>query len=168
MTKFTFPEPDLNGREAALQSAIVSFIHQDLNRAGIEHFVVEAFGLDVAVFSQGSLRTDVRFIELKVFAGGRPGGVGFGTQQGRGAQVDLLLRSDSELAKLSNLIRWVIADGTFREGDRRFAMITSVEAKAAAMAGVARGKQNNFRMSDLRKSPVDWSDLCARIHAFLA
>jgi hypothetical protein len=161
-------EPDLAYKEAALQSAVVSFIDGQLDREGIDHFTIEAFGLDICVFLFGPDRTSLRFFELKVYTGARHGGVGFGDQRGGGPQVDLLIRPHAELVRLHDIVRWIMADATLPAGAPRYAFIDSREAKAIAMGTIARGKQNNFRIADLKGHYLTWQGLCRALHACLA
>jgi hypothetical protein len=150
--------------EKIFQGAIVSLSRAILTDAGRAFEVLEGFGLDVAVFSEGK----VHFLEVKAFGGQRLGGVGFGDRRGGGAQVDLLLCDAKNLYLFDSTIRWVYADGTQSPGTARYALFTCGKAKNSAMANtVCRGKQNNLRISALRDSLMPWTELCSQIRRFL-
>jgi len=127
--------------------------------------IIRSFGVDIALFVEVDGITRARFFEIKSFGGQRMGGVGFGNQRGEGPQVDLLLNDDRRLAMLDSYIRWAFAlrvDSKLRplpKGSARYAILSCREAKAAAMGVVARGKQNNFRISALTDRLIRWDQL---------
>jgi hypothetical protein len=169
-------EPDIiqgSNPEDTLQEAIVGELREFLaekksNGTLAEYFILEKFGLDIAIFirlSNGHFTA--RFFELKAFVGSRQGGVGFGNQKGEGVQVDLLLLENSQLSSADQFIRWVLVDGTKPRGSRRFAIFDNNEAKNAAMGNVRRGKQNNLRANDLMRNAITWPQLIENIRAFI-
>lgn len=160
-------EPRIVSPEEEFQRVVVGLVRSLLGDANRRFLVFEGFGLDIATFIEDPAVTRARSLEVKVFAAGRPGGVGFGNQRGQGPQVDLLLSPDSLLALMDPLVRWVYADATQRPGSARYALFTSTKSKAAAMGGVARDKHNNLRISALRDSLVGWDQLCSQVQEFL-
>jgi hypothetical protein len=153
--------------EAEFQRAVVALIQDVLVTAGRHFQVLERFGLDIAVFISSPPQNVVRLFEVKAFGGQRMGGVGFGNPRGQGAQVDLLLCPDTALPLFDGTIRWIYADGTRPAGSARYALFTCTKAKAAAMGGVARGKQNNLRTSALRDCLLTWHQLHDQLRCFL-
>lgn len=129
--------------------------------------ILEGFGLDIVVFIQKEERHFVKFIEVKTFVGSRGGGVGFGNGSGRGSQVDLLISAMSEPSITEPHIRWVLGNGSLPKGSARYAIFTTSQANEASMGGVARGKQNNHRVSDFQYKMISWEDLVLRIDQFL-
>jgi hypothetical protein len=160
-------EPRIVSPEEEFQRVVVALVRSLLGDANRRFLVFGGFGVDIAIFIEDPAVTRARFLEVKVFAAGRPGGVGFGNQRGRGPQVDLPLSPDSLLALLDPFVRWVYADATQRPGSARYALFTCTKAKAAAMGGVARDKQNNLRISALRDSLVGWDQPCSQLQEFL-
>ena len=160
-------EPMVVYPEEQFQRAILSVLTDILNASGQQFILLKGFGLDIAVFIGRQSDAVARFIEVKAFGAQRMGGVGFGDGRGQGPQVDLLLPSHESLALLSGIVRWVYADATQPVGSCRYCLFTCETAKAAAMGGVVRGKQNNLRISALRESLVDWSGLRTQIQEFL-
>jgi hypothetical protein len=59
------------------------------------------------------------------------------------------------------------ADATQAQGAPRDGLFTCEGAKKAAMGTVARGKQNNLRISARRQGLVDWAAFCSRLKDFL-
>jgi hypothetical protein len=161
-------EPSITYPEEHFQNAVVAVIRDILQTSGRQFIVAESFGLDIAVFVSAEEGTVARFIEVKAFGAQRMGGVGFGNGRGLGSQVDLLLSQAECLPLLSGVVRWVFVDATQPVGSRRYCLFTCEAAKAAAMGGAARGKQNNLRVSALRDRFVDWLGLRARIAEFLS
>jgi hypothetical protein len=166
MSKIT-PEPDISNGEQPLQEAVKIEINRILKGSGNRFMIVERFGLDVAAWIAIPPRVVCKFIELKVFIGGRRGGVGFGNRLGQGPQVDILMNDASVLALLDDNVRWIIADGTSPIGSERYAILTSEAVKASAMRGVARGKQNNINIRDAITRSVTWPKLCKELETFL-
>jgi hypothetical protein len=167
-------DPDIapDRPEDALRRAILKELEDFLAKKksdGIleEYFILEDFGLDIAVFMKFNNQYAVRFFELKAFTGSRPAGVGFGNRKGQGSQVDLLLLGDSQLGLADQFIRWILVDGTQPGGSSRYVVFSNHEAKNAAMNGVRRGKQNNFRVNHLMKNAITWPDLIKTIRVFL-
>lgn len=161
------PEPDLLAGEASLQRAIVTEMNRVLHAHGSRFVIVEGFGLDVAAWIASERGVSIKLLELKVFLGARPGGVGFGNQQGRGPQVDLLMNSEESLQMLEPSTRWILGNGTLPMDTARYACATSLFAKRAAMGLVDRGKQNNFRVADFMLQAVTWPTLCENLAQFL-
>lgn len=129
---------------------------------------MESFGLDLAVvvkWPDGS--SSFKLLELKAFVGSRQGGVGVGTSSGQGSQIDLLMLDDEQLDLCDEFIRWIFVDGTEPEGTKRYAFFATSNAKNATMGTVLRGKQNNLRVSDLRKNLISWNELLAQLEQFL-
>ena len=152
--------------EAKFQEAVSSLIKDILAEQGEQFVVLENFGLDIAVFRESP--ATVQLFEVKVFAGQRPGAVGFGNGKGAGAQVDLLLCSDKSLCLFDGVVRWIYADATKNLGANRYALFTCALAKKAAMGGaVTRRKQNNLKISELRAHLVDWEHLRGQVQSFL-
>jgi hypothetical protein len=160
-------EPTVTYPEEYFQSAIVAVVKDILQSSGHQFILVESFGLDIAVFIAGKSGTLARFIEVKAFGAQRMGGVGFGNGRGLGSQVDLLLSQADCLPILNEVVRWVYADATQPVASRRYCLFICETAKAAAMGGVARGKQNNLKISAFRERLVDWSGLCTQMEQFL-
>jgi hypothetical protein len=68
---------------------------------------------------------------------------------------------------LDQMVRWVYADATRVQGSKHYCLFTCEKAKAAAMGGAVRGKQNNLRISALEQNLVDWAELATQIQQFL-
>jgi hypothetical protein len=153
--------------ESTFEAAVLGAVRMLVGQKGCKCLVVPGFGLDLALFLQNGGRTYARFLEAKVYAAGRPGGVGFGSPKGEGPQVELLLCPDSDLGLLDSDVRWVLADATRRAGSARYALFDCRRAKAAAMGEVRKGKQNNLRLSALDDCFVTWRELVERLDAFL-
>lgn len=161
------PEPIHVYPEKEFQTAVVTLLNNMLVASGQQFILLEDFGLDIAVFLTAESGVLARFIEVKAFSAQRIGGVGFGNNRGRGAQVDLLMSDDVCLPMLNGMIRWIYADSTRPRGSQRYALFTCENAKAVTMGGVVRGKQNNLRVSALRDSLVDWAQLNSQLYQFL-
>lgn len=160
--------------ESSFQRAIKEEIEKMLDQKRIEgtlieYFILENFGLDIAVFIHWQdNRYSIRCFELKAFLGLRPDGVGFGNRQGVGLQVDLLILGVQKLNLADQFIRWILVDGTKLKGTDRFVIFDNIQAKNAAMGGVvARGKTNNFRVNQLIKKAISWNELSKEIESFL-
>ena len=169
-------EPDLDDGptpERAFQNVLKKEIISILEKKKadgqlFEYSLFESFGLDFVIFlKRNSNECSTKFFELKAFMGHRQGGVGFGNGQGRGAQVDILLQKSEQLAFLNHFMRWILVDGTKERGTSRYAIFDNNHAKKAAMGIVQRGKQNNFRISDLMTKPFRWEKLSKEIEVFL-
>jgi hypothetical protein len=169
-------EPEIvKGRnpEATLQLAIKSRIstmldHEKVKGTLATYFILDSFGLDLAVaLKRSNGRCSFKLLELKAFVGQRQGGVGIGNQQGQGSQIDLLLLNDEQLNVCDEFIRWIFVDGTMQKGKKRFAFFGTRDAKNAVMATVQRGKQNNLRVSELRKNLISWNELLEQLERFL-
>jgi hypothetical protein len=153
--------------EEVFQRAVVELIRVILKKEQRENAVLQGFGLDIAVFLEAAQSTNVRFIEVKAFGSQRPGAVGFGSKSGGGMQVDLLL-CGVPLSLFDPTVRWAYADATQDSGSSRYALFTSTAASGIAMGKqVARGKQNNLRVSGLRDLLVDWPQFCSQVRQFL-
>jgi hypothetical protein len=152
------PEEQL---QRAVKAEVTSILeHKKSEKSLVEYFIIERFGLDIAIFIRWiDSHFSVRFLELKAFIGSRQGGVGFGNQNGEGPQVDLLLMEDQRLNIAEQFIHWVLLDGTRKRGTPRFAMFDNERARHAAMGGVGRRKQNNFRVNELVQKAVTWDEL---------
>ena len=81
--------------------------------------------------------------------------------------MDILLQKSEQLAFLNHFMRWILVDGTKERGTSRYAIFDNNHAKKAAMGIVQRGKQNNFRISDLMTKPFRWEKLSKEIEVFL-
>jgi hypothetical protein len=169
-------EPDIiqgSDPERTFQRAVIEELKKSLgqkksNGSLIEYSILQDFGLDIAVFMKWSNnRFTMRFFELKAFVGSRQGGVGFGNSQGKGSQVDLLLLENSQLDLANQFIRWMLVDGTKPKGSERFAIFDNIQAKNAAMGGIKRGKQNNFRVNDLINNATTWANFLKELGSFL-
>ena len=161
-------EPDFESDQSAesvLQRAFVCALEKILSSEKITFEIRENFGLDVAVFLNNENRSWIKLFELKAFVGGRPGGIGFGNQQGRGSQVDLLLSESPKIFDPS--IRWIMAYGLRPKDTPRYAFFTCAAAKKAAMGGVRRDKQNNLRVKDFENELFTWKELLERTYTFL-
>lgn len=169
-------EPEImkgHSPEATLQLAIKSETSRILDQRKAEgilvtYFILEYFGLDLAVFMKwADGRCSFKLLELKAFVGQRQGGVGVGNQRGQGSQIDLLLLNGEQLTVCDEFMRWIFVDGTVQAGKRRFAFFGTRDAKNAVMGKVQRGKQNNLRVSDLRKNVISWNELLEQLEQFL-
>jgi len=160
-------EPSAVAPESIFQAAVVSVCRDLLRASGRQYVMLESFGLDIAMFITEGADTVVRLVEVKVYASGRPGGVGFGNQKGQGPQVDLLLSAASDLKPLKRTIAWAYADATRPIGSARYALCEPLVVQSAAMGNVARGKQNNIRVSALQDHLVMWPLFFDRLSSFL-
>lgn len=160
-------EPDLSAGEASLRKAVLTEIQAILETTGRPCLLLTDFGLDICVWMESGGQVTTRFIELKAFTGGRQGGVGFGNGSGKGSQVDMLIMGESDLALLESSTRWIVADATLPAGSERFAIVSATVAKRAAMNGVARGKQNNLRMTAFRPHVLKWHSFLECLRDFL-
>jgi hypothetical protein len=164
------PEPEIikhENPEQTLQHSLILEIRSLFNQSKADYFLIEGFGLDIAIFTKRNEVSYSRFLELKAFVGNRPGGVGIGTSKGRGAQIDLLLLPASELQLADAFMRWVLVDGTLPKGSPRYAYFTCTQASKAVMGKVARGKQNNLRVSYFQKHLITWDQLSDELLHFL-
>jgi hypothetical protein len=167
MVSVDIPEPAMVAPEAEFERAVTAVAEDILRAGGLEFLTVPKFGVDVVFFIRGANGTSTKMLEFKCFAGGRPGGVGFGTPQGRGPQVDLLRQSASGLEIVAPVIRWVLVDALLPAGSKRYALFDSVTAKAGAMGEVKHGKQNNFRVAAFRPQMTEWPEFVTLLEGFL-
>lgn len=166
MDSYAHQEPDIVYPEKQFESVIASLIQTTIQNEN-QSVIVSRFGLDLAVFIRRPTASRAVFIEAKSYSGQRQGGVGFGNGRGEGPQIDLLLLSNVQLELLDNHVRWAFADATLTLGTARYALLTCSEARNAAMGGVSRVKQNNFRISTIKTHLVTWSVFCENLSAFL-
>src|SRR3990172_2723411 len=162
-----FPEPSEVYPEERFEATLTELAQFVLEKARARYTLVPKFGLDIAVFLIGSAGPNVRFIEAKSYGGQRMGGVGFGNGKGVGPQIDVLLCSEEQLAAFDAHVRWALVDATRPVAAARYAFFSCSCAKAAAMGGVARGKQNNLKLSALGPEFVDWAPFCTVFRTFL-
>jgi hypothetical protein len=160
-------EPSVIAPEAVFEAAVIEVVRDLVRELGCDCVVVPRFGLDVALFLGNEGHTYSRFLEVKVYAAGRPGGVGFGTPAGQGPQVELLLCSEKDLALLDTSVRWILADATRQPGTKRYALFDCRRAKAAAMGEVRKAKQNNLKISAIQDCFVTWNELVSQLREFL-
>ena len=160
-------EPEVVAPESVFEDAIVRLVEALVQQAGCGCLVIPKFGLDVALFLKTDRGVYSRFLEVKVFAAARPGGVGFGGPRGEGPQVELLCRSDSDLRLVDDTVRWVLADSTLAPGTARYALFNSRTARAAAMGEVGKGKQSNLRVGALKAAYLTWTALLQELRRFL-
>jgi len=163
-----FPEPDTEITcEADFQNEVLNVCCQTLESHSLKFSYFEGFGLDLGFFIQIPFGTRIRFIEIKQNRGQRNGGIGIGNSQGIGAQVDLLIKPDSELTMLNQSIQWAIMDCLLPVGSDRFALFDNAQAKSAVMAGAGRGKQNNLSIHKLKRYYVKWPQFVEQLQAFI-
>lgn len=167
MSSVNAPEPTTVTPEAEFERVVTAVAEKILRTSGLAFLAVPRFGVDVAFFICGLNGTTTKMLEFKCFAGGRAGGVGFGTPQGRGPQVELLRQSASDLETVAPIIRWALVDALVPAGAKRYALFDSVTAKASAMGEVKHGKQNNFRVAALRPHMTEWSEFVNSLQRFL-
>jgi hypothetical protein len=122
-----------------------------LRTSGKRHSILPKFGLDLDTFISDGSGSYARFVEVNSYNAARTGGVGFANNPGRGPQVDILLSPEGDIGVVDETVRWVLADATLGVGDKRSAFFDCSAARAAAMGGVAREKQNNLSISKLSK-----------------
>jgi len=160
--------PEETFREAVIEALRNLLEQKRIAGSLVKYFILQDFGLDIAVFMKWlNNRFTVRFFELKAFVGSRQGGVGFGNQQGKGSQVDILLLENSQLNLANQFIRWLLVDGTKPKGSSRFIIFDNIQARNAAMGGVRRGKQNNFRINALVNNAITWDNFLKELEDFL-
>ena len=160
-------EPTNTRLQNNLQPVIVEAVRNILIHERRKFLLFERFGFDIAVFVQRRSETAVRLLEVKVFAGSRPAGIGFGGQKGQGLQVERLATPTSHLDLLDATVGWVYTDATKAHGSERYALFRPSVAKAATMGGVVREKRHNLRISELRDYLVSWTRLCEQLEEFL-
>jgi len=156
-------EPEVVYPEERFEEAVFNVLRGGLAAAGCAHCFVPRFGLDAAIFI-GDSATKILFVEAKSYGGQRPGAVGFGNGRGEGPQVDILLAAPP--GSLNSSVRWAFADATRVTGSARYALRDCQTARGATMGGVARGKQNNFRVSALEPHLVTWFEFRERLLDF--
>lgn len=167
MDSANVPEPAVVYPEAEFEKVLVDLVRGSLS-SGFGAVMVPKFGLDLAVLLSRGLASTVLFIEAKSYGAQRLGGVGFGNSRGEGPQVELLMAAERDLDLIDQHTRWAFVDATEPFGSARYALITSSQARACAMGVVARGKQNNFRMSALRPHLVSWNRFCGLLRSFVS
>jgi hypothetical protein len=162
-------EPAIVYEEKHFEMAVRSVI-QATAPADTLSWIVPRLGLDLSAVVLNSVASRSLYIEIeaKSYGGQRRGGVGFGNGKGEGPQVDLLLSSPDQLANLDRHVRWAFVDATRPRGTPRYALLTCSEARNAAMGGVARGKQNNFKISAIKAYWTAWPTFCEHLLAFLS
>ena len=168
-------EPDFTKNqslEKQFQTALIIEIDRILkdrlsNDFLIDFFIIENFGVDIAVFLNFKDFNYIRFFELKAYKGARPDGVGFGNQRGQGVQVDLLQLDFPQLNFADTFVKWILINATKPKGSDRFVVFSNTEAAAAAMGQIKRNKQNNFKVSQLMKNSICWDNLLEEIEHFL-
>jgi len=160
-------EPTVIAPESAFEAAVIAAVHSILTEAERCYLLVPRFGLDFAVFVESPGGVNVRLVEAKVYMAQRQGGVGFGNQQGLGPQVDILSCADAPAPLLGPTVRWILADSTLPHGTARYACFDCATAKAAAMGGVSKGKQNNLRLQIIQPGYCTWPDLLSQLKGFL-
>lgn len=160
------PEPETILGESGFEAALVDALRQELAAAGVRAVITHGFGLDIAVFMALPDGTRARFIEAKCFspAAGR---VGVGDQRGGGNQIEVLLRAPDELAIMDGAIRWALVDNARPRMSARFVVFDCATALAAASGGIARGKQNNLRLSAFSRAYVTWDEMIRTLMNFL-
>jgi hypothetical protein len=161
----SFEEPAVVYPESEFERALAPLFDAGL-RGCRTAVVVPRFGLDFAVFVQDNGPSRLIFVEAKSYNGQRQGGVGFGNGRGDGPQVEILL--SDQLAIVDEHVRWAFADATQSKGADRYALLNCSEARAAVMGVVAKGKQNNFRLSALKPHFVGWGVFSKRLLEFFA
>lgn len=161
------PEPVTVAPEKKFESEIIGAIHAILDESGCEYLVVPRFGVDIGVVIRNASGTRVRFLEVKCFNSARAGGVGFGNGGGTGLQIEILLHPVEAVRLLDDVVRWILVDATRPPGSPRYALFTCSTAKAAAMGGVAPGKQNNLRLSAFADRFITWAALIDELRGFL-
>lgn len=161
----SFEEPVVVYPETEFERALTPLFEAGL-RGCQTAVMVPKFGLDFAVFIQDGSRPSSLFLEVKAYGGQRQGGVGFGNGRGEGPQVEILLSAECNV--LDQCVRWAFADATQMAGANRYAFLNCSEARAAVMGVVARGKQNNFKLSALRPHFVGWHQFVESVLRFFA
>ncbi len=164
------PEPELRSgldAEEVLRRAVIAEIHTMLTQAHIRYILLESFGLDVAVFAQCDDNSYARFIEVKAFIGGRPGGLRAGSHRDASSQVNRLLRDPVNLPIIDSFVRWILGVGTEPIGAPRYAFFTSVQARGAVIVSMERDNEDNLRVSTFQNNLVTWEELLAQLKEFL-
>ena len=161
-------KPEETFRDAIVE-AINNFLQEKIAAGSLKaYFILKNFGLDIAVFIEWpNNRFSVRFFELKAFVGSREGGVGFGNQQGKGSQVDILLLDDLQLNLANQFVWWLLVDGTKPKGESRYVIFDNKKARDIAMGGIGRGKQNNFSIKGLENMFTTWDKFLENLNEFL-
>lgn len=158
-------EPSNVYPEKEFEMALRLLIHR-IAESKVPCSIVPSGGFDIAIKVLSPEAPTVH-IEVKSYGAQRLGGMGFGNGKGNGPQVDLLI--DAVRATLQDrVVRWAFADATREPGSARYALLTCSEARAVAMGGVARDKQNNFSLSALKGYWMTWVVFHDRLTDFLA
>ncbi len=167
ITAAVFVEPEVVYPEQYFEATLRDLLEAVLADLGAPFAVVPHLGLDIAAFVQTHCATRVLFLEAKSFGGQRPVGVGFGNSRGEGPQVDILACDDRSLAIFANPVRWALVDATRPFGSPRYGLFTCEEVRTSVMAGVNRGKQNNFNVGKLRDGLTTWVPFCEKLTAWV-
>jgi hypothetical protein len=160
-------EPIIVSPESVFEREVVEAAEAILRARNMTFITIPQFGLDVAYFFKSEMGIKMKILEFKCYAGGRPGGVGFGTPKGQGPQVEILRNSESNIALLEPFIRWALVDALLPIGQKRYALFNSTIAKAGAMGDVKPGKQNNFRVSAFLPYFLKWDEFLVSLEQFL-
>jgi len=160
-------EPIIVTPESEFERVVVNAAESILHTNNFMFITIRKFGLDVAFFIGSKLGTKMKSLEFKCYVGQRPGGIGFGTQNGLGPQVDLLRNSTLELELVEPFVRWALVDALQPAGNKRYALLDSIVARAGAMGDIKAGKQNNFRVSAFQPYLTDWNEFLVSLEQYL-
>jgi hypothetical protein len=160
-------EPKIVSPESEFDREVVAAAETILRARNLMFITIPKFGLDVAFFIGSKTGAKIKSLEFKCYAGLRPGGIGFGTPKGLGPQVDLLRNPAPGLALAESFIRWAFVDALLPAGNKRYALVDSIVAKAGAMGEVKTGKQNNFRISSFRPYLTGWNEFIVSLENYL-
>ena len=152
--------------EKAFQTNVLSALTErlDLRKSdGFRYSILEGFALDACVVVLSSGSVDFRFLEFKVYNGGR---IGFGTGQGTGSQVNLLRLPDEFISGLSANVRWCVKDQMTAE-ETRYAILDCTSINKAARGQIAEGKQNNFNDKLLFSQTLTWEMMIDDLEVFV-
>lgn len=140
-------DPEID-REEEFERHVLEQIRGRLDRrtdGELVYDVIEKFGLDACFVISVRRRLKLRLVEFKAFKGQRQGGVGFGSGQGRGPQVDLLRLSNDLIIALDTSVRWCFAALLKPRGSSRYSLITSEMANRSAMGLILPGCAPNIK-----------------------
>jgi hypothetical protein len=168
MAGLAFVEPYQVYPEQEFEAALSAVLEQVLTSLSVPFVLLPHRRLDIAAFFERDGRTHSVLLEVKAFGGQRQGGVGFGDSRGEGRQVDMLLCEDRLLGLFAQPVRWAFADATMDVGSARYGLFTCEEMKASVMAGVGRGKQNNFSVARLRSGLRSWPLFVSALESWVA
>jgi hypothetical protein len=161
-----YPEPNLVAPESIFETEIFEISKKLILQAGRQFVSIRRFGLDLAFFLKTAHGTCPRFLETKIFSESA-GRIGFGNSKGQGIQVDILSLKDDDLELLNMNVRWILADTTLATGTERYAFFDCYKARESTMGRVENGKQNNFNISRIQDSFMNWSNLLNHLELFL-